>query len=59
MAIFFSEEKRLAGKDDDVFHFIAYVPYKGKVYELDGLKAGPILLGEFDEDWIKTVAFRV
>lgn len=36
---------------EDAFHFIAYVPFEGKVYELDGLKPGPILLGE-GEDWL-------
>uniref|UniRef100_I2CPD4 Ubiquitin carboxyl-terminal hydrolase n=1 Tax=Nannochloropsis gaditana (strain CCMP526) TaxID=1093141 RepID=I2CPD4_NANGC len=44
-------EESKATEKDDVFHFIAYVPFNGKVYELDGLKAGPILLGEGD-DWL-------
>lgn len=30
----------------DVFHFIAYVPHKEQVYELDGLQHGPILSGD-------------
>jgi len=30
----------------DAFHFIGYICHEGKVYELDGLKAGPVLIGD-------------
>eukprot|EP00903_Cladosiphon_okamuranus_P011874 g11155.t1 len=43
---FFSEDKENDGKKEDAFHFVAYVPHDGKVFELDGLKSGPIILGE-------------
>ncbi|CEM34803.1 unnamed protein product [Vitrella brassicaformis CCMP3155] len=46
-------------KDDekeDAFHFISYVPFKGKIYELDGLKPGPIEVGEgTEDDWLEKV----
>jgi ubiquitin carboxyl-terminal hydrolase L5 len=32
--------------EDDVFHFVAYIPFNGKVYELDGLQNEPLLIGQ-------------
>jgi len=49
------KEKQAHEKEDDVFHFISYLPCNGKLYELDGLKEGPILLGDVSGDWLDTV----
>jgi ubiquitin carboxyl-terminal hydrolase L5 len=32
---------------EDAFHYVAYVPFAGQVYELDGLQSGPSALGAF------------
>ncbi|KAM4022618.1 ubiquitin carboxyl-terminal hydrolase isozyme L5 isoform 4-T4 [Anomaloglossus baeobatrachus] len=43
-------------RDDDAFHFVSYVPVNGRLYELDGLRDGPIDHGPCsDEEWIAAV----
>ncbi|XP_035824562.1 ubiquitin carboxyl-terminal hydrolase isozyme L5 isoform X2 [Aplysia californica] len=53
----FEFDEKLAKKDDDVFHFVSYLPIDGRLYELDGLKSGPIDLGAIpaETDWIDVV----
>uniref|UniRef100_A0A5G2R8I4 Ubiquitin carboxyl-terminal hydrolase n=1 Tax=Sus scrofa TaxID=9823 RepID=A0A5G2R8I4_PIG len=43
-------------KEEDAFHFVSYVPVNGRLYELDGLREGPIDLGACNQDdWISAV----
>lgn len=52
----FEYDETLAKKGDDVFHFVAYLPINGRLYELDGLQEGPLDHGSCDQnDWIKSV----
>ena len=53
----FEFDSKASSKDDDTFHFVGYVPVDGRLYELDGLKEGPIDLGAVpaESDWIDIV----
>jgi len=42
----FEIEQDKDAKGDDAFHFIGYICHAGKVFELDGLKKGPVLIGD-------------
>lgn len=40
-------------KDEDIYHFIAYVPVHGGLYEIDGLSDGPVYVDNCtDDDWV-------
>lgn len=43
-------------KKGDAFHFVGYVCVENKVYELDGLKQGPVLIGDAPQGgaWFET-----
>ena len=46
-----TRKKKLVSSDADpnqeeAYHFIGYVPFRGKVWELDGLKSKPVEVGE-------------
>lgn len=53
----FELDPTAAPKSEDVFHFVGYVPIDGRLYELDGLKPGPIDLGPVtnEAEWTEVV----
>ncbi|XP_038650817.1 ubiquitin carboxyl-terminal hydrolase isozyme L5 isoform X2 [Scyliorhinus canicula] len=52
----FEFDAKTAGKEEDAFHFVSYFPVHGRLYELDGLREGPIDLGTCNQDdWVSAV----
>lgn len=52
----FEFDTKTPAKEEDAFHFVSYVPVNGRLYELDGLREGPIDLGACNQDdWITAV----
>jgi ubiquitin carboxyl-terminal hydrolase L5 len=42
-----AKKNTMIDNDSNVFHFIAYIPKNGHVYEIDGLKSGPVVVGRY------------
>lgn len=53
----FEYDPKTPTQEEEAYHFIGYIPIDGRLYELDGLKDGPIDHGPIssDQDWLNVV----
>ena len=59
---FVFEGEAPATEKDDIYHFICFIPFNKKVFEIDGLQEGPCLVGNIEEenqDWIKIAKDKI
>lgn len=56
---FVDETQRTGGETEDAFHFVAYTPIEGTLYELDGLQPAPIAHGACTSDEFPTKVMDV
>lgn len=54
--VHFSLESNRPKQKEDAFHFVAYVPINGRLYELDGLQPAPRDHGLIGFDWREVAA---
>ncbi|XP_017055921.1 ubiquitin carboxyl-terminal hydrolase isozyme L5 [Drosophila ficusphila] len=55
--VLFELDTQQAPQDEDIYHFVGYMPINGRLYELDGLHEGPIELAEVgkQQNWLDVV----
>jgi ubiquitin carboxyl-terminal hydrolase L5 len=46
-------------EQEETFHFIAYVPVNGVLWELDGLRRQPVRLGTVEGEWVSLATPRI
>ena len=56
---FVDETQRQSDESEDAFHFIAYTPIGGTLYELDGLQPAPISHGSCSQEEFPTKVVEV
>ncbi|KAI0880971.1 cysteine proteinase [Annulohypoxylon maeteangense] len=54
-----SRAKRSKANVETNYHYIAYVPRNGQIWELDGLKSKPLCLGNVEGSWLDTASAAI
>lgn len=47
-----SKKKIVFEPSPDAYHFLSYVPHRGRVWEMDGLKRAPLECSEIEDRWL-------